>query len=297
MAKSGVEKETTWIDAWIRWERDSKETFIENDDEQAEEEAPVLPTETFSFTYPLPSSSSNNNKNIDLELEGFPSDSEQIWNSTGLTLWPCSHYLCEYLLQQDFSNVQNIMELGAGLGRCGLLVHQILENNNTNIDCHVYLTDGDTDTLKVLRNNVAHNTKKEEDNDQGSSSCSVSISCHQLLWGSASTTAFMEQHDLCQKGVDFVLGSDLVYVPKVIQPLFETVHTLLLQRSGNNHDDHDEKNYAKFVLAHSDRRQGSSVTLDMVLEGATKVGLSHKIVWEKESEGIFIIEFFIQKGT
>ena len=128
-----------------------------------------------------------------LTLQGYPSESEQIWNSTGLTLWPCSQYLCDYLCHNlhhkiilgrdilDGTNNNNIkrnnnnkdscitvVELGSGLGRCGLLVHYLLrrlvcdDNNKNNHTAtpktRIYLTDGDTDTLRQLRANVVANT-------------------------------------------------------------------------------------------------------------------------------------------
>ena len=45
-------KETPWIDAWIRWERDSKDTINSSDDDDDEEEQQYdTPTKSFSFTY------------------------------------------------------------------------------------------------------------------------------------------------------------------------------------------------------------------------------------------------------
>ncbi|CAB9507424.1 family with sequence similarity 86 [Seminavis robusta] len=310
--------ETPWIDAWIRWERDSKEVVAEDEDEDEEQGEPLPPTEQFSFSYQLP----GNNDDIVLELKGFPSESEQIWNSTGLTLWPCSHYLCEYLLEhhatllqppppsqetctessQQPPQQQVVLELGSGLGRCGLLAYHLLllRNNKTADECHcsthVYLTDGDTDTLKQLRDNVQHNTKqpanKHTNNDTTTISTNTTISCHQLLWGTETTKEFCQAHknviltddsdnNQGSNNIRLVLGSDLIYVPQVIQPLFETVKVLL----SHTHD--NDNTAARFLMAHSNRRQGSSVTLEMVLEGATNAGLSHEIVMESPpQEGI-----------
>jgi hypothetical protein len=133
-------KETPWIDAWIRWERDSKDTIDFDDDNDDQESTP--PTKTFVFDCHLPTTTSQNNDELlcTLTLQGYPSESEQIWNSTGLTLWPCSQYLCDYLCHNirttilhdkiDGRNRNNksitVVELGSGLGRCGLLVHHLL---------------------------------------------------------------------------------------------------------------------------------------------------------------------------
>ena len=39
MATSSAAKETPWIDAWIRWERDSKEVYDQDDDEENDADA------------------------------------------------------------------------------------------------------------------------------------------------------------------------------------------------------------------------------------------------------------------
>ena len=134
-------KETPWIDAWIRWERSSKETYDDNidkgqddcDEDEDESEPLQPPTQSYSFEYSVAvpqstyfdetgnnNNNNNNNNNDDdtkkeknvnnaqnaqahqvsFDLQGFPSDSEQVWNSTGLTLWRSSHYLCQYMVDE-----------------------------------------------------------------------------------------------------------------------------------------------------------------------------------------------------
>jgi hypothetical protein len=107
-------------------------------------------------------------------------------------------------------------------------------------------------------------------------------------------------------GVDLVFGSDLIYAPRVIGPLFETVSTLL--KNGNRADhlwQQQEKNAISaatskksksvFLMAHSDRREGSSVTLNAVLDGAETAGLEFEILQKVEREGIYIVAFRIQQ--
>lgn len=240
------------------------------------------------------------------------------------------------------------VELGSGLGRCGLLLHHLLGMQDT-IGSHVYLTDGDTDTLAQLRDNVIDNTNRngraesvasaendDKDNDDKNSkarhhSALHDVSCHQLLWGRDSTAAFCESHfsnpsvgesfdasnntdfdnqhsdkHMARNGVDLVFGSDLIYAPRVIGPLFETVSTLLKHGYGTNrcHLPQNEDITSAtthttpiFLMAHSDRRKGSSVTLNMVLEGAENAGLELEILQTKEREGIYIIAFRAQQPT
>ena len=388
------DEETPWIDAWIRWDRNSKEVFDEDqddddDDDDAEEgeDDRVPPTASFSFDYKLPPREKccppSYNTNFTLKLKGFPSESEQIWNSTGLTMWPSSYYLCEYLLDNfqkhlslnitDFETKATTgtgtttaknpgalapikaIELGSGLGRCGLLLHHLLirstgNNNDCDRDCefsgtcttinrttarnsHIYLTDGDTDTLAQLRANVIDNTYLDDGDDDSENvllkkerSLSPSetgspiedqnrnhihhhrnhgISCHQLLWGKDPTRAFCERQLTIGEttgGVDIVFGSDLIYSPRVIQPLFETVSILLQQNRSVNSDNSCSTTTTTpptttttdtpiFLMAHSDRREGSSVTVDMVLEGAKTAALDVEILQEVKGEGIYIFAF------
>jgi Lysine methyltransferase len=321
--------EIPWIDAWIRWERDSKDTIDDDHDDDDKNEEHPSPTESFQFEYPLPTlppglSSQHTPQSVcTMNLRGFPSESEQIWNSTGLTLWPCSHFLCEYLCEHLFSvlpqfsrsdspratqNTINVLELGSGLGRCGILVHHLLQSRMNDYargiaqhhrqhHHHVYLTDGDTDTLYQLRENVSENVSPDQQQF---------VSCHQLLWGRDSTTRFCDRLSLAtQTGddypekeitgdrntqVDLVIGSDLIYVPQVIQPLFETI-SVLLQESKEKSD--STQGTSMFLMAHSNRRKGSSVTLDMVLKGAAAEGLEATVLREEVADDIFIISFVI----
>ena len=72
---------------------------------------------------------------------------------------------------------------------------------------------------------------------------------------------YLQQQQLTgSKKFDLIIGSDLLYVPSVIQPLFETVLHLLNRDSG------------KFLMAHCCRRVGNDVTLEEVLSVAKDLG-------------------------
>ena len=303
-------QEIKWYDAWIRWEKGSKEVYNNNDesgdDDNEEDEQPPVPTDTYYYEH----------GNIQLQIDGFPSDSEVIWTSTGLTIWRSSSYLCDWLVEnllplsksqqnqhqapQDNSSNNNnngnlrVLELGSGLGRCGILAAHLLasssspassssdgnnsdSSNNINDDdacCYrrrhrrheVVLTDGDTDTLSQLRANVKQNLNNVKN---------VTVSCHQLVWGKETSKKFLQQHFAAngkQQKFDLIIGSDLLYVPNVIDELFETVVELLSSNNNNNSES------SKFIMAHCARRHGNKVTLDMILTAATKVGLSYTLL-------------------
>lgn len=263
-----VGKEVPWVDAWVRWERNNNDDGGAADDckdDTVEEDEELPPaTESYTFTYPNPSSDSD----IVLELKGFHEDSEQIWNSTGLKLWRSSHYLCQYLVNEeaevlgDENNTNlRVLEVGSGLGRCGLLAHSLSHDNATTV-----LTDGDTDTLKQLRHNVSKNTSAGDD----------TITCQQLLWGEQHAKDYLSQQSDEKKHFDLILGSDLIYVQSVIRPLFETVRTLLCTHEN-----------AKFLMAHCSRREGNEVELSMVLDAAREEGFEYDIMVEDDDISLF----------
>ncbi len=263
-----VTKEVPWVDAWVRWERNNDDCDAADicEDDTVEEDDEELPpaTESYTFTYPNPSSDSE----IVLELKGFHEDSEQIWNSTGLKLWRSSHYLCQHLVNEeaellgDEKNTNlRVLEVGSGLGRCGLLAHSLSHDNATTV-----LTDGDTDTLKQLRQNVSNNTRASDD----------TITCKQLLWGEQHAKDYLSQQSDEKKHFDLILGSDLIYVQSVIRPLFETVRTLLCTHEN-----------AKFLMAHCSRREGNEVELSMVLDTAIDEGFEYDVMVENDDISLF----------
>jgi len=268
-----VTKEVPWVDAWVLWERNNDNCDAADGGEDGiacvedDEELPPA-TESYTFTYPNPSSDSD----IVLELKGFHEDSEQIWNSTGLKLWRSSHYLCQHLVNEEAELLRDenntnlrVLEVGSGLGRCGLLAHSLSHYNVTTV-----LTDGDTDTLKQLRQNVSKNTSASDEK----------ITCKQLLWGEQHARNYLSQQSDEKKHFDLILGSDLIYVQSVIRPLFETVRTLLCTHEN-----------AKFLMAHCSRREGNEVELSMVLDTAREEGFQYDIMVEDEDDDISLFSF------
>jgi predicted nicotinamide N-methyase len=251
-------KETPWIDAWIRWERDSKEIYVDDDEEEIDNQE-LHPTDTFSYCFDV-----GKNEQINITLEGFELECEEVWSSTGLTIWKSSQHLCQYLIdnKEMLEGDCHVLEVGSGLGKCGILAHLL----STKGEGLTYLTDGDTETLKQLRKNVKENVIDDHDN----------LSCHQLLWGKDTAQEFLTQQSIQNEHLfDVILGSDLIYVTSVISPLFETVKTMIQPESG------------VFVMAHCARRRGNEVHVDMVLDEAEKQGFTYKVVNEEEDISVF----------
>jgi protein N-lysine methyltransferase METTL21D len=179
---------------------------------------------------------------------------------------------------------KTVLELGAGLGVPGMTAHFLGA-------AITVLTDGDTDTLANLRDNVARNIASET-----ATICCNSITCQQLVWGDeAHIQAVREslQHQqqvLATAGGDtsmttmttdqfqVILGSDIIYVDHVVEPLFDTVKDLL---STNG----------VFLLAFARR----NVKIDLVLDAAKQRGF----VWDAPAtpEGVYIFSCPVGEET
>jgi Lysine methyltransferase len=141
----------------------------------------------------------------------------------------------------------------------GILAHRLAPQTST-----VVVTDGDTDTLVHLRNNVEINR------------ASNNISARQLLWGRDTAQAFAEsgKHGECNGddsgSFDVILASDIIYANAVIDPLWETIQTLLAYPRGS------------FWMAFA--RREVPVTIDFVLQKAKEHGFCYKLVAESNCD-------------
>jgi len=235
------------------------------------------PYDEFSFSFPLPSTSTSNPDNpsphhqCNIHLFGIKEENGQTLHSTGLTIWRASPLLCQYMIQHpQLFHQKATLELGAGLGLCGILAHHLGAQ-----PC--ILTDGDTETLQGLRRNVEYNipssssssTPSFHDTPPQDNSHSHRIpQCHQLRWGRKISSFQTLPH--CAE-FDVILGSDIIYVEEILTPLFQTVHTLLKFNSES-----------QFLLSYARR----NVNIDLVLECASRFGFDWRT--PEEVEGVFV---------
>ena len=125
--------------------------------------------------------------------------------------------LANYLVQHGGRTLSSskkgmcVLELGAGLGLCGLVAHRLL-----GAEAHTSLTDGDTAVLEQLRYNVARN----------SDNSSTSIDCRQLIWGHEAQIAEWKRQ---YGAADVILATDCLYMTQSVEPFFQTIHALLAE--------------------------------------------------------------------
>ena len=152
----------------------------------------------------------------------------------------------------------HLCQLGAGLGLCGILAHRLGGNP-------VCITDGDTDALMHLRENLTENKDGKSDN---------LVSAHQLIWGQETSTSFFKRHGT----FDVLLASDIIYAECIVEPLWETVR-MLLSRNATS----------RFVMAYYARRD-VNVTIEFVLSHAEGAGFTYEMV-EEDPEGVRVFVF------
>lgn len=290
------ERIISWNDARIRLLGDYNVVAYEEKDGDNDDEFQkgMDCLETFSFRFPHPDFCKSNvitkyddgsndqlpnkAKIIDIELKGFDMKSGNVWSSTGVTLWRASGILCDYFLKHHglLKNSKRLLELGAGLGLCGILAHHITSS-------YVCLTDGDSDTLQLLRSNIQRNTTATTTTED-SRIQSKKIACHQLLWGRQYALDFLQRQPSCddETKFDIIIGSDIIYAECILQPLWDTIKVLLTKKIGI------------FIMAFSSGRQVGPIS--HVLDVAEKAGFWHKCVMEdyrkcEQDEGVSIYLF------
>lgn len=234
-------EEERWIEAEASWIQDNDEESLTTGDLFADPD----PRESYRLQFGPHT----------IVLEGIKAENGQILNSTGLTLWSASTHLCEYISSCAATEIQgkDVLELGAGLGLCGILSHKLGANK-------VVLSDGDTDTLQEMRQNVTLNTNIRHVCPH------TNIRCEQLIW-SKRLKEFQEHFGT----FDVILASDVIYVEEILEPLFATVVTLM-NATG------------KFLLSYARR----NVNIELVLA----VAKCHGLQWTQPdgSNDIFVMQ-------
>jgi hypothetical protein len=136
------EKDVRWTDAQVRWPEDEVKPEGTSDDDDDDDDynpfdpfADPDPHEIFKFrfvtnkkkksttttttTEPIEQIATENDdddddESIRLDIHGYKTASDQVWESTGLTLWKASTYLCDYMVQHaDELKGQRVLEVSS----------------------------------------------------------------------------------------------------------------------------------------------------------------------------------------
>ncbi|KAL7546560.1 hypothetical protein ACHAWF_009886 [Thalassiosira exigua] len=206
------EREEDWIESPDGWGQDDDEGKGDGSSGLLDLFGNDNQNENFTFNVKIQASTTKQ-----VRLNGFKLDSNETARSTGVTLWQAAPRLAGYLQENAvICKAKSILELGAGLGLCGITASLLGAKDVT-------MTDGDTQTLQQMRANVQENCGGSE-NTTGNA-----ISCRQLIWGAPHMETFSAQYGK----FDVILGADVIYTEESVKPLFDTVAHLLKSPHGN----------------------------------------------------------------
>lgn len=255
MIRQGDDEE--WIESPEGWGFESSVQHEANNDD-TEEMVPngadlfgSDPRETFYFTS-IPGTR--------IVLAGYKLDSVNTVQSTGVTLWKAAPLLGDYLVRYpELLQHQTVLELGAGLGLCGLVAYHLGASRTV-------VTDGDKYALETLRFNVQQNTPSSSSSNQ---TTTTKIECRRLFWGK--TTSIPQTED---EKFDVLLGADVIYGWNSFEPLLDTVLAWMKRTTTS-----------QFLLSWQTRYNG--VPVDTVKSAAHDRNLS----WTEVSDGIYSLRF------
>ncbi|KAL2551625.1 S-adenosyl-L-methionine-dependent methyltransferase superfamily protein [Forsythia ovata] len=130
--------------------------------------------------------------------------------STGLMLWESARLMASVLASNPTIVAgKRVLEMGCGCGGiCSMVAARSADL--------VVATDGDTETLNLLMENIALNLK---------SPSLARLITKKVEWGNKNDIDSVKQ--LNEKGFEVILGTDVTYVPEAVIPLFATARELI----------------------------------------------------------------------
>ncbi|XP_020575247.1 uncharacterized protein LOC110021186 isoform X1 [Phalaenopsis equestris] len=179
-------------------------------------------------------------------IKGLSREHQHTCHSTGLMLWE-SALLMSNLISENPLIVagKRVLELGCGsAGICSMISAQFAES--------VVSTDGDSEALQLLRENISSNLQQ---------SLLEKIAIRKLIWGRKQDLEVIKELDCFNGGFEVIIGTDVSYSPEAISPLFFTSKELILKK-----DDGESK--PCLILCHIERR----VDEDSIVSAASDFG-------------------------
>lgn len=146
-------------------------------------------------------------KDISINLKALFSASSTDHDLTGQIVWPASYLLATFLVENRnvlLTEGVTILELGAGTGLVGLIAAKIIQSPSK-----VTITDGNPIVMDLLRENIYLNFNEEKP------------LATNLEWGCDIP------EEILKKEFNLILGSDVIFWPDQIRPLFLCLQSLL----------------------------------------------------------------------
>jgi hypothetical protein len=143
-------------------------------------------------------------------------------------LWPAANFLCDYMEESMFKHVDvqslssestgnlNILELGAGVGLCGIFIAALLQKKFPNLYSHIILTDL-SEAIEGLDYNINLNKSSFE-------SGKIFIESSVLCWGDDEVANLIL---IKFSSPPLVIASDCIYYECLFEPFLKTLLVLI----------------------------------------------------------------------
>ncbi|XP_039780039.1 uncharacterized protein LOC120647339, partial [Panicum virgatum] len=171
-------------------------------------------------------------KGHDFKIKMLTKEYQHTCKLTGLMLWESAQLMCS-LLAENPSIVagKRVLELGCGsAGICSMVAASSAQ--------FVVATDGDAESLDLLRQNISSNLEPNLLNR---------IMIRKLFWGNKDDLREVRKLSGNDTGFDCIIGTDVTYNPDAVLPLFKTARELISDKA-------NEDARAAFILSYIQRR-------------------------------------------
>ncbi|KAM0845303.1 hypothetical protein ACQ4PT_056465 [Festuca glaucescens] len=185
-------------------------------------------------------------KGYDFKIKVLAKEYQHTCKLTGLMLWESAQFMCS-LLAENPSIVagRRVLEIGCGsAGICSMVAASFAQ--------FVVATDGDEESLDLLRQNTSSNLEAE---------FLDRIWIRKLLWGNEDDMKAVKELSGNGAGFDCIIGTDVTYNPDAILPLFKTARELISDKGNGDSE-------AVLILCYIQRR----VDEDSILSAAKSQG-------------------------
>ncbi|KAL6659902.1 hypothetical protein ACP70R_002024 [Stipagrostis hirtigluma subsp. patula] len=203
-------------------------------------------------------------KGHDFKIKMLTKEYQHTCKLTGLMLWESAQFMCS-LLAENPSIVagKRVLELGCGsAGICSMVASSFAQ--------FVVATDGDAESLDLLRQNISSNLEPN---------LLSRIMIRKLFWGNKDDVKAARELSGNDSGYDCIIGTDVTYNPDAILPLFKTARELISEKAN------DDNSGAALILCYIQRR----VDEDSILSNAMAQGFRLVDKWINgvhESNGV-----------
>uniref|UniRef100_A0A0E0CV26 Methyltransferase type 12 domain-containing protein n=1 Tax=Oryza meridionalis TaxID=40149 RepID=A0A0E0CV26_9ORYZ len=199
-------------------------------------------------------------KGHDFKIKMLTKEHQHTCKLTGLMLWESAQFMCSVLAENpSILAGKRVLELGCGsAGICSMVAATVAQ--------FVVTTDGDAESLDLLRENTASNLEPD---------LLKKVVIRKLFWGDKDDLKAVRELSGDGTGFDCIIGTDVTYNPDAIFPLFKTARELISNKGSE----------AALILCYIQRR----VDEDSILSTAMAQGFRLVDKWINgihESNGI-----------